>query len=322
MIMQRLRRLKKSKAVRDLVSQTQLHASNFIMPYFVIEGEGKIEEINSLPGVYRYSIDTLVQEVKEIRKLGVKAILLFGVGATKYTQGREAYNSNGIVQRAIRVLKSAVEDVAILSDVCLCGYTSHGHCGILKDKKIDNDASIKVLSKVALSHAKAGADFVAPSAMMDRQVKAIRQTLDRNGYKDVGILAYSAKYASSFYGPFREALDSAPQFGDRKTYQMDYRNSDQALQEIKQDIDEGADLVMVKPALAYLDIIYRTKERFDIPLVAYSVSGEYTLIKKLSADNKDLEKSFALEIISSIKRAGADLIITYYAKRIAQWLKT
>ena len=319
--MQRSHQLRKSQAIRDLVSQTQLHAANFIMPYFVIDGEGKKEEINSLPGAYRFSIDALIQDIKETNRLGIKAILLFGVTPKKNASASESYNNNGVVQRAIREIKKTASGIVIISDVCLCGYTAHGHCGIVNGKEIDNDKSIKVLAKIALSHAKAGVDLVAPSAMMDGQVEAIRSALDNNGYKDVGILAYSAKYASNFYGPFREALDSAPQFGDRKVYQMDYRNSDEALREIEQDINEGADLVMVKPALAYLDIVYRVKEKFNIPLVAYNVSGEYALIKKLSADNKELEKNFVLEIITSIKRAGADLIITYYAKRLAEWLK-
>jgi len=242
--------------------------------------------------------------------------------------GKEAYNEYGIVQKAIKAVRKDIGDIVIITDVCLCGYTSHGHCGIVKRPKtknkdfyIDNDETLKILSKIAISHAEAGVDFVAPSAMMDGQVRAIREALDKNGFQDTGILAYSAKYASNFYGPFREALDSTPEFGDRKTYQMDYRNADEALREIQEDINEGADIVMVKPSLAYLDIIYRAKEKFNIPLAAYNVSGEYSAIKKLSQGDKVKEKDLALEVLTSIKRAGADIIITYYAKEAVRWLK-
>jgi porphobilinogen synthase len=326
----RLRRLRRNSLTRGIVSQTKISASNLVMPYFVIEGSNKNEPIKSMPGISRLSIDNLVKDIKEAKDLGIKAGLIFGVCDKKDKFGREAYSETGIVQKAVRAIKSNIKDFLVITDVCLCGYTSHGHCGIIKSQNpkvksqnriIDNDKTLKVLAKIALSHAYAGADFVAPSAMMDGQVKAIREALDKNGFRDTGILAYSAKYASNFYGPFREALDSTPEFGDRKTYQMDYRNADEALREIQEDINEGADIVMVKPAMSYLDIIYRAKEKFNIPLAAYNVSGEYSAIKKLSQGDKLKEKDLALEVLTSIKRAGADIIITYHAKEAARWLK-
>lgn len=315
----RLRRLRQSANLRDWISQTRLSPKDIILPYFVAEGRNVKKEIKAMPGVYHFSIDNVIKDLKEA--YGIKAILLFGVTKTKDAIGSQSYNKNGIVQKAIKAIKTKYKSLIIMTDVCLCGYTSHGHCGIIKGKRIDNDGTIRALAKIALSHVQAGADLVAPSAMMDGQVKAIRDILDENGFQDVGILSYSAKYASSFYGPFREALDSAPQFGDRKSYQMDYRNSDEALREIKQDIDEGADIVMVKPALAYLDIIYRAKQKFNIPIAAYNVSGEYSMIKKLTDGDKIREKELALEVLTSIKRAGADLIITYWAKKVAGWLE-
>lgn len=316
----RLRRLRRTGVLRGLVSQTHLLVKDLIMPYFVIEGRNKKESIKSIPGIYRLSLDNLIEDIKEIKNLGIKAILLFGVVHRKDETGTEAYRKDGIVQRAIKAIRKNIKDVVIITDVCLCGYTSYGHCGIVKGRDIDNEETLKILAKIALSHAQAGADFVAPSAMMDGQVRIIRETLDKNRFSDTGILAYSAKYASNFYGSFREALDSQPQFGDRKTYQMDYRNSDEALREIQQDIDEGADIVMVKPALAYLDIIRRAKEKFNIPLAAYNVSGEYALIKLASQEGIVSEKDAILEILTSIKRAGADLIISYHAKEVAKWL--
>jgi porphobilinogen synthase len=284
-----------------------------------------------MPGVYRLSLDNLIRDIKEIKALGIKMVILFGIAQKKDARATEAYSQDGVVQKAMEAIKKEIKDIIVISDVCLCGYTSHGHCGIVKNRKpqaagrrefiVDNDETSQVLAKIAKSHAQAGADFVAPSAMMDGQIKTVREALDSNGFQNTGILAYSAKYASGFYGPFREALGSNPQFGDRKTYQMDYRNSDEALREIGQDIEEGADIVMVKPALSYLDIIYRAKQKFNLPLAAYNVSGEYALIK--SAAEKDLvnEKGIILEILTSIKRAGADLIITYHAKEAAKWLK-
>jgi porphobilinogen synthase len=324
----RLRKHRANQRIRDLFSETKISASDLVMPYFVIEGNNKNEPIKSMQGIFRLSIDNLVKDIKEAKSLGIKAALLFGVCDKKDKFGKEAYSETGIVQKAVRSIKSNIKDFLVITDVCLCEYTSHGHCGIVKRPKtqnkdfyIDNDETLKILSKIAISHAEAGADFVAPSAMMDGQVRAIREALDKNGFQDTGILAYSAKYASNFYGPFREALDSTPEFGDRKTYQMDYRNSDEALREIQEDINEGADIVMVKPSLAYLDIIYRAKEKFNIPLAAYNVSGEYSAIKKLSQGDKVKEKDLALEVLTSIKRAGADIIITYHAKEVVRWLK-
>jgi len=312
------------------------------LPYFVVEGRNIKKEIKSMPGVYHFSIDNLLRDIREAK--GIKSILLFGIPKLKDETASHAHRDDGIVQKAIKAIKRKSEGLIVISDVCLCGYTTHGHCGIVKKSPqpavhsrqardrnhglltfdyglIDNDATLKILAKIALSHAHAGADIVAPSAMMDGQVKAIRDMLDEFGFQDAGILSYSAKYASSFYGPFREALGSAPQFGGRKSYQMDYRNSDEALREIKQDIDEGADIVMVKPALAYLDIIYRAKQKFNVPIAAYNVSGEYSMIKKLAGGDKIREKGFALEVLTSIKRAGADLIITYFGKEVIRWLE-
>lgn len=314
----RLRRLRKNKEIRDWVSETQLHPKNIILPYFVIGGRKVKKEIKTMPGVYHLSIDNVLKDLKEA--YGIKAILLFGIPGTKDAKGSGAYEKNGIIQQTIKAIKSEYKDLIIMTDVCLCGYTSHGHCGIVKDKRVENDETLKILAKIAVSHAEAGADFIAPSAMMDGQVKAIRLALDKKGFKDVGILAYSAKYASNFYGPFREALDSAPEFGDRRSYQMDFRNAEEALREIKQDIDEGADIVMVKPALAYLDIIYRAKEKFNVPIAAYNVSGEYSMIKKASNGDSAKERDLALEVLNSIKRAGADFIISYFGKEVGKWL--
>jgi porphobilinogen synthase len=350
----RLSRLRRDSAIRDWIGQTQLHPEDIILPYFVVEGKGIKEPIKALPGVYHLSIDNLMKDIDEIRNTGIQAILLFGIPGFKDNLGSSAYKKNGIVQKAVMAIKKKFKDLIAITDVCLCGYTLHGHCGIVKsvdglsfmvDRKqkkmshkpstikyqpdIDEDETLKILAKIAISHAEAGADFVAPSAMMDGQTRAIRESLDKSGFKDVGILAYSAKYASNFYGPFREALDSRPQFGDRKSYQMDYRNSDEALREIKQDIDEGADIVMIKPALAYLDIIYRVKEKFNIPIAAYNVSGEYAMVKtycqrqeaRSKKQEQEIEKSIVSEILTSIKRAGADLIITYWARDAARWLR-
>jgi porphobilinogen synthase len=331
----RLRRLRKNSAIRDLVAETQLRPAELIMPYFVIEGKNKKEKINFLPGVYRLTIDNLIKDIQEAKNSGIKAILLFGICQKKDVSGSQAYVADGVVPRAVKAIKKEIKDIIVITDVCLCAYTSHGHCGVLTrqiaNRKpqtaaiVDNDETLKVLAKIAVSHAQAGADMVAPSAMMDGQVKMIREALDKNGFQDMGILAYSAKYASNFYGPFREALDSQPQFGDRKAYQMDFRNLDEALREIEQDIEEGADIVMVKPALAYLDIIYRARQKFNIPLAAFNVSGEYAMVKaycqKPETRVQKPEKDLVLEIITAIKRAGADLIITYWAKDLARWLR-
>lgn len=314
----RLRRLRRNEYIRDWAQETDLRPKDLIMPYFVTEGKNVKEPVPSMKGVYRLSADNLVKDMEGLNGLGIKAILLFGICGEKDNIGSPAYSNNGVVQKALEKIKKNIKDIVIITDVCLCGYTSHGHCGILSRQGdiVDNDKTLKVLAKIALSHAEAGSDFVAPSAMMDGQVRAIRESLDKNNFKNVGILAYSAKYASSFYGPFRDAVDSMPQFGSRKSYQMDFRNSDEALGEIAHDIEEGADIVMIKPALAYLDIIRRVKERFNAPIAAYNVSGEYSLVK-----GRPEEKNLILEILTGIKRAGANFIITYHAKEAAKWLK-
>lgn len=290
----------------------RLPVKDLIMPYFVVEGKGKREKIESMPGIFRLSVDNLVKDVEETQKLGIGSILLFGVPVKKDETGSEAYQQKGVIQKAVRALKGEFKRLTVITDVCLCAYTSCGHCALLKSDRrvvIDLKATLEVLAKISVSHAEAGADIVAPSAMMRGQVKAIRRTLDRNGFKNVKIMGYSAKYASSFYGPFREAMDSAPAFGDRSGYQLDYRNTAKALKEIAQDIKEGADIVMVKPALAYLDIIWQAKQKFNVPLAAYNVSGEYSLAR---------DKEMMLEIVTAIRRAGADIIITYHAKEIAK----
>ncbi|MDN5311925.1 MAG: porphobilinogen synthase [Thermoanaerobacteraceae bacterium] len=318
----RPRRLRLNSAIRDMVRETRIDVKDLIYPLFVVHGEKVKQEINSMPGVYRFSIDTLVEEVKEIYSLGIPAILLFGVPSVKDEVGSEAYADDGIVQRAIKAVKDAVPSMFVITDVCMCGYTSHGHCGIVERGYVVNDKTVELISKTALSHARAGADMVAPSDMMDGRVGAIRKLLDEKGYSNVSIMAYSAKYASAFFGPFREAAESAPKFGDRKTYQMDPANSDEAMREIKLDIEEGSDIVMVKPALSYLDIIRRAKESFNIPVAAYNVSGEYAMLKAAAKMGWLDEKAVAMEILTSIKRAGADLIITYFAKDVATWLTT
>ncbi|MGB9729729.1 MAG: porphobilinogen synthase [Thermoprotei archaeon] len=326
-----MRRLRLSKALRDLVAETYVNPSQLIMPFFVKEGlEGK-EQIVAMPGQYRFSVDALVDEVKELLELGIRSILLFGIPLHKDEFATSDYDPQGIVQRTIRQLrKEYTNQVIIIADVCTCEYTTHGHCGIIKrveqgshtgELYVDNDETLKVLTKVSLSYAEAGVDIVAPSAMMDGQVKAIREALDDAGYKDVAIMGYSAKHASTLYGPFREAASSAPQFGDRKSYQMDPRNAKEALREIELDIKEGADIIMVKPALWYLDIIKSAKERFNVPIAAYSVSGEYTMIKLAAQNNFINEKAAVWEALTAIKRAGADIIITYFAKDYARWLK-
>ena len=292
----------------------QLRKEDLIMPYFVVAGKNRKEKINSMPGVFRFSSDKLIHEIKELKPVGVDKILLFGIAEHKDARAGESYSENGAVQNAVFDVKNKIKGITVITDVCLCAFTRHGHCRILKsNKEVDNQATLAALARIAVSHAKAGADMVAPSAVMDGQVKAIRKALDKNGYKKTKILGYSAKFASSFYGPFRDALDSAPQFGDRTGYQLDYKNPEKALKRIGREIKEGADMVMVKPALAYLDIIYQAKKRFKRPLAAYNVSGEYSLTRGNPA--------LALEVLHAIKRAGADLIITYFAKEAAGWLK-
>ncbi len=310
----RLSRLRQKANLRDWIAQTRLDPKDIILPYFVVEGKNIKKEIKAMPGVYHLSIDNLIRDISGLKK--IKSILLFGVPDAKEKQASQAYRDDGIVQKAIRAIKEKFKNLIVITDVCLCGYKTDGHCGIIKEGKISSNETNKVLAAIALSHVKAGADIVAPSAMMDGQVRAIRGELDKNGFIYTAILAYSAKFASGFYAPFRDALDSTPRFGDRRAYQMDYRNSDEALREIKQDIDEGADIVMIKPALAYLDIIYRARDRFNVPIAAYNVSGEYSMIKKLAHGDKAKEKELALEVLSSIKRAGANLIISYFGKEV------
>jgi len=316
----RPRRLRRSKNIRDLVRETNLSAADFVKPLFVVNGENIREEISSMPDNYHLSLDQLKKEVKRLLDLGIKAIILFGLPKYKDAEGSSAWQQNGIVQKAVRQLKKEFPELLIITDLCLCQYTDHGHCGILENDKIKNDATLDRLAKIALSHAEAGADMIAPSDMMDGRVAKIRQTLDENEFKEIGIMAYSAKYHSSFYGPFRDAAHSAPGQGDRSSYQMDAANSDEALREIELDIEEGADIIMVKPALSYLDIIQKASDNFNLPLAAYNVSGEYSMVKAAAEKGWIDEKSVALEILTSIKRAGADIIITYWADSAVQWL--
>ena len=317
---ERLRRLRLSKNLRRMVKETKLDVDNLIYPLFVVPGKDIKKEIRSMPGNFHLSVDNLVKETKEVKSLGIPAIMLFGLPKHKDEKGRGAYAKDGIIQQGVRAIKDTLPNFMVITDVCLCEYTSHGHCGIIKDGRVLNDPTLDLLAKTALSQVESGSDVVAPSAMMDGQVKIIRQTLDENGYGDIPIMAYSAKYASSFYGPFREAADSAPQFGDRKSYQMDPANVEEALREVRLDLQEGADIVMVKPALAYLDVISRVKQEFNVPLAAYNVSGEYAMIKAAAAKGWIDEKRVVLEVLTSIKRAGANVILTYFAKEVARWL--
>ena len=317
---QRLRRLRLKEPLRKMVRETCLKVDDLICPLFVRPGKNKKVEVSSMPGIYQYSTDTLLRELEEVHSLGIPAVLLFGVPEKKDTLGREAYAPRGIVQRAVTAIKKSFPDLILITDSCLCAYTNHGHCGVIKNGMVDNDRTLEILKKVAVAQAKAGADMIAPSDMMDGRVGAIRMALDNSGFSHIPIMSYAAKYASQFYGPFREAADSAPRFGDRKSYQMDPANVDEALREIALDIEEGADIIMVKPALAYLDVIYRAKQKFDYPLAAYNVSGEYAMVKAASMKGMIDEKSMMMEILQSIKRAGADLIITYFAKEAARIL--
>jgi porphobilinogen synthase len=317
----RMRRLRRTENLRALARETELNVRDFVYPLFVVHGTNVREEITSMPGVYHMSPDVLAREIEEIGKLEIPSVLLFGLPARKDELASEDYDEHGIVQEAIRVCKRVNPEVIVMTDVCMCQYTSHGHCGIVRDGAIDNDETLKYLGMTAVSHAAAGADTVAPSAMMDGQVGTIRAALDAQRFIDTAILAYAAKFASSFYGPFREAADSPPQFGDRRQYQMDPANTQEALREVALDVDEGADMVMVKPALAYLDIIQRVRERFDLPLAAYNVSGEYSMLKAAARNGWLEEKKVALEVLTAIKRAGADMILTYFAKDAVNWLK-
>jgi porphobilinogen synthase len=317
----RSRRLRKSEAMRRLVRETRLHQSDFLYPMFVNESIGEPQPVDSMPGVNHLPLDRVAQEATRVFELGVPGVLLFGIPSVKDATGSASLKPDGIVQRAVREIKRHRPEILVVTDVCLCEYTDHGHCGVIKDNDVDNDATLDVLARQSLSHADAGADMVAPSDMMDGRVQAIRRALDANGFADTAIMAYSVKYASAFYGPFRDAAGSAPKFGDRKTYQMDPSNAREALKEIRQDIDEGADIVMVKPALACLDIIAKARQRFDIPIAAYNVSGEYTMAKLAAQANIADERQLVLEIVTSIKRAGADIIISYHAPNIAAWLR-
>jgi porphobilinogen synthase len=314
----RARRLRKSETIRRMVRETHIRPDDLVLPLFVRPGKGVKQVISSMPGQFQLSIDMLVKEVKEAKSLGIPAVVLFGIPDEKDEMGSEGYADDGIVQKAIRTLKEKVDGILIITDVCLCEYTSHGHCGMVKDGRVLNDETLDLLGRQALSHVKAGADIVAPSDMMDGRVGAIRKTLDQNGFEDIPIMAYAAKFASSFYGPFREAAESKPQFGDRRSYQMDPANGDEALREVRLDLEEGADIVMVKPALPYLDIIWRVKQTFNIPVAAYNVSGEYALVKAGAQLGWVDGEQVMMESLIAIKRAGADLILTYFAKDAAK----
>lgn len=316
----RPRRLRRTAAIRDMVRETQLSPNDFIYPLFVKHGRDIRDPIASMPDQYQFSVDTIVAETKEIRSLGIPSIILFGIPETKDAIGSASYNEDGIVQRAISAIKDKFPEMVVITDVCLCEYTDHGHCGILKNGQVDNDATLAILARQAVSHARAGADIVAPSDMMDGRVMAIREELDAGGFFDTGILAYAVKYASAFYGPFREAADCAPQFGDRSGYQMDPANALEALKEAALDMEEGADIIMVKPALPYLDVIRRVREDCLLPLAAYNVSGEYAMVKAAEQKGWIDGQKVMMEVLTSIKRAGADLILTYFAKEAARLL--
>ncbi len=317
---QRPRRLRRNENLRRMVRETHLRVDDLIMPLFIVPGSGVENPIGSMPGISQLSVDRAVEVCKSIRDLGIPGVILFGIPEEKNAVGSDAYNDDGIIQRALRSLKEDVPGLTLITDVCFCEYTDHGHCGIIKGNDVDNDATLQILVKESLSHVRAGADMVAPSDMMDGRVGAIRQGLDQEGYPHIPIMAYSAKFASGFYGPFREAAESTPQFGDRRSYQMDPPNGDEAVREVALDIEEGADIVMVKPALPYLDIIRRVKERFDCPVAAYQVSGEYAMLKAAALNGWLDGERVMLEALTSIKRAGADLILTYFAQEAARVL--
>jgi porphobilinogen synthase len=316
-----MRRLRRTQPLRDLVAETELRPRHLIQPMFVVTGEGVREDVASMPGVERFSISELVAEVTEVMSAGIGAVILFGIPAVKDEAGSGAYDDEGVVQMAVRALKEAHPELLVITDVCLCEYTSHGHCGFVRDGEVDNDVTLELLAKTAISHAEAGADAVAPSDMMDGRVGAIRHQLDEEGHSTVPIIAYSAKYASAFFGPFREAAESTPSFGDRRGYQMNPENALEAVREAKLDLDEGADMIMVKPALPYLDVIRRTKDATGAPVAAYHVSGEYSMLKAAGERGWINERAAALETLVGIHRAGADAIITYFAKEAAAWLR-
>jgi porphobilinogen synthase len=316
----RLRRTRMTAPLRSMVRETELSKNDFIYPLFVVTGSNYKKEISSMPGVYQMSIDNIVKECVDVKKLGIPAVILFGIPKEKDEVGSGAYDEHGIIQEATRAIKKEVPELVVVTDVCLCEYTSHGHCGIVRGDEIVNDQSIELLVKEALTHAQAGADLIAPSDMFDGRVKAIRSILDANGFYNIPIMSYAAKYASGFYGPFREAAESTPQFGDRRSHQMDPANSNEALLEVEQDIIEGADIVMVKPALPYLDIIRRVKDRFELPTAAYNVSGEYAMVKAAAKNGWIDEERVMIEMLTGIRRAGADMILTYFAKDAAKFL--
>ncbi|MBI4524988.1 MAG: porphobilinogen synthase [Deltaproteobacteria bacterium] len=317
----RPRRLRKNEKLRELVRETTLTSGDLIYPLFVCPGKDHVQSVSSMPGVAQLSADRAVKECQEASALGIPAIILFGLPERKDPLGSEAYSDRGVVQTTIREIKEKVPDLLVMTDVCLCEYTDHGHCGVVQGADVDNDRTLELLCKEALSHARAGADVVAPSDMMDGRVGAIRKALDQEGFKEVAIMAYAAKYASGFYGPFREAAESTPQFGDRRSYQMDPANADEALREVELDIAEGADIVMVKPAMAYLDIVYRVKQKFGYPVAAYNVSGEYSMIKAAGGNGWVDEERITWEVLLCIKRAGADMILSYFAKEVARRLR-
>jgi porphobilinogen synthase len=317
----RPRRLRRNEALRGFVRETRLSTSGLVYPMFACPGTNVRKEVSSMPGVYQQSVDQIVEECREVAGLGIPAVILFGLPEHKDELGSESADAHGAVQRSIEAIRKAKLNLLVIADVCLCEYTSHGHCGVMKDGEVLNDPSLVLLADAALSHARAGADLVAPSDMMDGRVAAIRRRLDENNFEDVAILSYAAKYCSSFYGPFREAAQSAPQSGDRRSYQMDPANVREALREVALDLEEGADIIMVKPALPYLDVIQRVRERFDVPVGAYNVSGEYSMVKAAARNGWIDEKRVVLEILTGIQRAGADIILTYHAKDAARWLK-
>jgi len=317
----RPRRLRRTEALRSMVRETQLTARGLVYPMFACPGTKVRKEVSSMPGIYQQSVDQIAEECREVAGLGIPAVILFGLPEHKDETGSEASDAHGAVQRSIEAIRKAKLDLLVITDVCLCEYTSHGHCGVVKDGEIENDPSLVRLADAALSHARAGADIVAPSDMMDGRVGAIRQKLDAAGFASVAILAYAAKYCSAFYGPFREAAQSAPQFGDRRSYQMDPANAREAVREVALDIEEGADIIMVKPALPYLDVIQRVRDRFDVPVAAYNVSGEFAMVKAAARNGWIDEKRVVLEIAMAIQRAGAQILLTYHAKDLARWLK-
>ncbi|MTI82563.1 MAG: porphobilinogen synthase [Firmicutes bacterium] len=317
----RLRRLRSSDTLRRMVRENHLRIDDLIWPVFVTHGKGVKKAVSAMPGVYNYSVDVLLDELKEVIALGIPGIILFGIPANKDAVGSEGYADDGIIQKAVRAVKDAYPELLVVTDVCLCEYTDHGHCGIVKEGKVINDATLELLQRCAISHVRSGADVVAPSDMMDGRITAIRSALDGEGHTDIPIMAYSAKFASAFYGPFREAAGSAPQFGDRKSYQMDSPNGREALREIESDLEEGADIVLVKPALAYMDIIRKAKDTFNLPMAAYNVSGEYSMVKAAASQGWIDEKGVVLEYLTGLKRAGTDIILTYHALDVARWLQ-